>query len=59
MKVIELTPKQAYDKLQQDNKILFLDVRSSVEYKFVGHAVGSVLLSWMEDPEWKINTRFS
>lgn len=59
MKVIELTPKQAYDKLQQGNKILFLDVRSSVEYKFVGHAIDSVLLSWMEDPEWRINTRFS
>jgi hypothetical protein len=42
-KMIELTPKQASEKIQQNNQVLFLDVRSCVEYKFVGHAVGSIL----------------
>lgn len=56
--ITELTPKQAYDKLQGDKGILFLDVRSYVEYKFVGHAHGSTLLPWMDEPEWEVNPRF-
>jgi hypothetical protein len=29
-KMIELTPKQASEKIQQNNQVLFLDVRSCV-----------------------------
>jgi rhodanese-related sulfurtransferase len=57
-KMIELTPKQASEKIQQNNQVLFLDVRSCVEYKFVGHAVGSILVPWMDEPEWEVNPRF-
>lgn len=57
-KVIELMPKQAYQKLQNDKNILFLDVRSCVEYKFVGHALGSVLVPWLDEPDWKVDRRF-
>ena len=57
-KVIELTPEQANEKIQQNNQVLFLDVRSCVEYKFVGHAVGSILVPWMDEPEWEVNPRF-
>ncbi len=56
--VTELTPKQAYKKMQEDQDILFLDVRSCAEYKFVGHALGSLLVPWMDEPEWDINARF-
>ncbi|WP_157059361.1 rhodanese-like domain-containing protein [Bathymodiolus septemdierum thioautotrophic gill symbiont] len=52
-KVIALTPKQAYQKLQNDKNILFLDVRSCAEYKFVGHAIDSVLVSWLDEPNWE------
>jgi rhodanese-related sulfurtransferase len=50
--------KQASEKIQQNNQVLFLDVRSCVEYKFVGHAVGSILVPWMDEPEWEVNPRF-
>ncbi len=55
--VAELKPKNAYNKIQVDKDILFLDVRSCVEYKFVGHPLGSILLPWMDEPEWEANPR--
>ncbi len=57
-KVIELSPKEAYQKMQQNPAIFFVDIRSYVEYKFVGYAAGSVLVPWMDEPEWIINPRF-
>lgn len=56
--VIALTPKEAYQKMQSNKDILFVDVRSCVEYKFVGHALDSVLVPWMDEPAWEINLRF-
>jgi hypothetical protein len=46
------------ERLPERQIKLFLDVRSCVEYKFVGHAVGSILVPWMDEPEWEVNPRF-
>ncbi|AYQ57690.1 rhodanese domain-containing protein [Bathymodiolus thermophilus thioautotrophic gill symbiont] len=56
--VSKLSPKEAYEKIQADKGVLFLDVRSCVEYKFVGHPLEVILLPWMDEPEWDVNPRF-
>ena len=56
--LIDLSPKQGYDRLQQNKDILFLDVRSYAEYKFVGHPIASILLPWIDEPDWIVNPEF-
>lgn len=54
----DLSPKQAYDLLQTDNRALLIDVRSTMEYLFVGHPVGAVHIPWIDEPGWKANPNF-
>ncbi|MEE9303558.1 MAG: rhodanese-like domain-containing protein [Thiotrichaceae bacterium] len=35
-----------------------IDIRSSMEFLFIGHPVGCTHLPWMEDPDWDINPNF-
>lgn len=53
-----LSPQQAYDLLETNPKALLVDVRSSMEYLFVGHPKGAVHIPWMEEPDWTLNPRF-
>ncbi len=50
-----LLPKQAFENLQNNPEALFIDVRSSAEYKFVGFAHDSVLIPWTDEPNWQPN----
>ncbi len=53
-----LTPNQAWDKLQDDPRAVLIDVRSSMEFLFVGHPKGSVHVPWIDAPEWTVNPDF-
>lgn len=53
-----LTPKQAYEFLQTNPEAVFIDVRSEIEYMFVGHPHGSLLIPWVDGPDWEINPDF-
>lgn len=53
-----LTPKQAYDFLHENPDALLIDCRSEMEYLFVGHAVGAIMIPWNDGPEWEINPHF-
>jgi rhodanese-related sulfurtransferase len=53
-----LKPKEAYEFLQAHPNALFVDVRSNMEYLFVGHPVGSVHIPWIDEPDWKVNPHF-
>lgn len=53
-----LHPKEAYKFLQQHSNAVFIDVRSHMEYLFVGHPAGSIHIPWIDEPDWKINTHF-
>lgn len=57
--LIHISPKDAYQYLQDhaDNSIL-VDIRSSMEYLFVGHPVGAVHIAWIDEPDWDINPDF-
>ncbi len=53
-----LTPKESYDFLQANPEAVFIDVRSEMEYMFVGHPRGSIHIPWVDGPEWEINPMF-
>ncbi len=50
-----LNPKEAYDFLQANPEAVFIDVRSEMEYMFVGHPRGSIHIPWVDGPEWEVN----
>ena len=47
-----LTPKAAWTLLQESSDTSLLDVRSMMEYSYVGHPVGAVHVPIMEPPTW-------
>jgi rhodanese-related sulfurtransferase len=53
-----LAPKQAWQLLQDDPRAILVDIRSSMEYLFVGHAKGSVHVPWIDEPDWMENPHF-
>lgn len=53
-----LNPKEAFTMLQADPQALLIDVRSEIEYLFVGHPVGAIHVSWNDGPDWEINPHF-
>lgn len=57
-KLVELNPKAAYEYLQNTPNSLLVDIRSSMEYLFVGHPVGAVHIAWIDEPDWDINPDF-
>jgi rhodanese-related sulfurtransferase len=56
--VKSFSPKQAYEFLQTHNRAVMIDVRSSMEYLFVGHPQGSIHVPWIDAPEWTVNPNF-
>ena len=58
VKVKSLTPKQAWKKLQDEPRAMLIDIRSGMEYLFVGHPKGSVHVGWIDEPDWVVNPHF-
>ncbi len=57
-KLVHISPKDAYDMMQKEPNMLFVDVRSEMEFLFIGHPVGAVHVPWIEEPDWEINPHF-
>jgi rhodanese-related sulfurtransferase len=53
-----LTPKQAYQMMHDDPRTILIDIRSSMEFLFVGHPLGAVHIPWINEPDWTINPHF-
>ena len=53
-----LTPKQAYEFLQATPNAILVDVRSEIEYFFVGHPKEAILVPWVDGADWDINPHF-
>jgi rhodanese-related sulfurtransferase len=53
-----LTPKEANEFLQQNRDAVFIDCRSEMEFLFVGHPVGAIMVPWNDGPDWEINPHF-
>lgn len=53
-----LSPQEAWEFLQGDPRAILVDVRSNMEYLFVGHPVGAIHVPWIDEPDWQINPHF-
>ena len=53
-----LMPKEAYQFMQETPNALLIDVRSEMEFLFVGHPVGAIMIPWNDGPDWDINPHF-
>ena len=53
-----LSPKQAWQLMQEDSRTVLVDIRSSMEFLFVGHPKGAVHIAWIDEPDWDINPDF-
>lgn len=53
-----LTPTEAQQFLEAHPEAVFIDVRSEMEYLFVGHPRGAILVPWNDGPNWAINPDF-
>ncbi|MCG5511661.1 rhodanese-like domain-containing protein [Ectothiorhodospira shaposhnikovii] len=53
-----LSPREAHELLRENPRALLIDIRSSMEFLFVGHPVGAVHIPWMDEPDWTLNPRF-
>ena len=53
-----LTPKQAYEFMHKNREAVFIDVRSEMEFLFVGHPDGSILIPWVDAPNWEVTPHF-
>lgn len=57
--VKSISPPDAWRLLQDNPKALLVDVRSTVEYLFVGHPKGAINIAWIDEPTWKPNEDFT
>lgn len=53
-----ITPAQAWQMLQDDPRAVLVDIRSSMEYLFVGHPSSAVHVAWIDEPDWVVNPHF-
>jgi rhodanese-related sulfurtransferase len=53
-----LLPKQAHEFLQQRPDAVFVDCRSEMEYMFVGHPVGAMMVPFYDGADWELNPDF-
>ncbi|HBE93162.1 MAG TPA: sulfurtransferase [Gammaproteobacteria bacterium] len=58
LEVKAFSPLQAFKFVEKNQRAVLIDVRSSMEFLFVGHPVGSVHVPWIDEPEWIVNPDF-
>lgn len=56
--VTHISSLDAWALIQKEPKVTFIDVRSDMEYLFIGHPTGAVNIPWIEEPDWEINPHF-
>ncbi|MCU7966847.1 MAG: rhodanese-like domain-containing protein [gamma proteobacterium symbiont of Bathyaustriella thionipta] len=55
---ISISPQEAFQLLNEKPNSLLIDVRSSMEFLFVGHPKGAIHIAWIDEPDWDINPHF-
>ena len=53
-----ISPQQAMKLMEDDPRTVLVDIRSSMEFLFVGHPVGAVHVPWIDEPDWTVNPNF-
>lgn len=57
-KLHDISPGDAHRMVNNDPRAILIDIRSSMEYLFVGHPVGAVHIPWIDEPDWEVNPNF-
>ncbi len=55
---VPLSPLEAFETLRSEPRALLVDIRSSMEFLFVGHPAGAVHVPWIDEPDWIENPHF-
>lgn len=58
VKIEHISALEAAELLQKEPNAAFIDVRSDMEYLFIGHPKGAVNIPWIQEPDWIINPDF-
>lgn len=53
-----LSAHEAHELLDDNPRAVLLDIRSTMEFLFVGHPRGAVHLPWLDEPDWVENPHF-
>lgn len=53
-----LSPKQAYESLQENPQTVLIDIRSTMEHLMIGHPKDCLHIAWLDEPDWTPNPRF-
>ena len=56
--VTEINAREAFDLVESKSNSILVDVRSHMEYLFIGHPAGAVHIPWIDEPDWNINPNF-
>lgn len=56
--VREITATEAYELIKEHAAAILVDVRSHMEFLFVGHPAGAIHIPWIDEPDWNINPNF-
>ena len=54
-----ISPKEAFELLQGNSRAVFIDVRSAMEFLFVGHPKDAINIAWIDEPDWVVNPKFA
>ena len=54
-----LKPEQAFEFLKENPRAVFIDVRSAMEYLFVGHPRDAINIPWIDEPDWTVDPNFA
>lgn len=56
--VKDINPNEAWQILQSSSFAALIDVRTRMEYEYVGHPTVAIHVPWMESPDWKVDPNF-
>lgn len=54
-----LSAQEAWQFMQSNPRTLLIDIRSSMEFLFVGHPMGAIHVPWIDEPDWVVNPHFT
>ncbi len=53
-----LPAKEAHALLTSNPRAVMVDIRSTMEYLFVGHPFVAIHVAWIDEPDWTVNPHF-
>lgn len=56
--VKEISSREAYELVTNHASAILVDVRSHMEFLFIGHPTGAVHIPWIDEPDWNVNPNF-